>query len=94
MAKATSLDNAYQFIVVADLDYKIQDNKMMIKVPLEQLGLANATTLKFEFKWGDSTSTLDTMEKMYTDGDTAPIGRLNFSFVADPPAGIDDSSLY
>ncbi|NLD61624.1 hypothetical protein GX645_04145 [Candidatus Sumerlaeota bacterium] len=94
LAKATSLDNAYQFIVVADLDYKIQDNKMMIKVPLEQLGLANATTLKFEFKWGDSTSTLDTMEKMYTDGDTAPIGRLNFSFVADPPAGIDDSSLY
>ena len=53
---------------------------MMVKVPLSDLGINDYNNITFSFKWGDSTSVYNTMEKMYTDGDVMPLGRLNYIF--------------
>jgi hypothetical protein len=36
--------------------------------------------MNFNFKWVDSDSKLTTMEQFYTEGDVAPLGRLNYVF--------------
>ena len=53
---------------------------MMIAVPLEMLGITNPNGIKFDFKWADSDSKITTMEQFYTDGDAAPLGRLNYTY--------------
>ena len=53
---------------------------MMIRVPLASMGITDFTKIKFSFKWVDSDDLVDTMEEMYTSGDQAPHGRLNFVF--------------
>ena len=53
---------------------------MMIAVPMELLGITNPLGIKFRFKWADSNSKMTTMEQFYTDGDAAPLGRLNYTF--------------
>ena len=53
---------------------------MMIEVPMEMLGLTNPTGIKFQFKWADSESKITTMEQFYTEGDIAPLGRMNYTF--------------
>lgn len=52
----------------------------MIAVPMELLGITNPNAIKFEFKWADSRSEITTIEQFYTDGDVAPLGRLNYIF--------------
>jgi hypothetical protein len=52
----------------------------MLRIPLESLGISNADAMEFQFKWVDSVTVIDSVEKMYTDGDSAPIGRLNYLF--------------
>ena len=51
-----------------------------MRAPLEALGISNADAVEFQFKWVDSSTVIDSVEKMYTDGDCAPIGRLNYLF--------------
>jgi hypothetical protein len=36
--------------------------------------------MNFHFKWVDSDSKMTTMEQFYTEGDVAPLGRLNYVF--------------
>ena len=79
LAKSTS-DDAFAFETAEELDYKIEGNEMMIRVSLKSLGITDYTKIKFSFKWADSDDVIDTMEEMYTSGDSAPHGRLNFIF--------------
>ena len=36
--------------------------------------------MNFNFKWVDSDSRITTMEQFYTEGDVAPLGRMNYVF--------------
>jgi hypothetical protein len=36
--------------------------------------------MNLHFKWVDSDSKMTTMEQFYTEGDVAPLGRLNYVF--------------
>ena len=36
--------------------------------------------MNLHFKWVDSDSKMTTMEQFYTEGDVAPLGRLNYIF--------------
>ena len=69
----------YSYTKSATVQYILEGNELMITVPRSALGLT-ANNVKFSFKWTDSTSKITTMEQMYTDGDTAPHGRLNYLF--------------
>ena len=80
VARYNGNDNAYSFEVIGEIGYHVKDTQMMLAVPLEMLGIDNPNGIKFEFKWVDSNSEITTMEQFYTDGDAAPLGRLNYVF--------------
>ncbi len=70
-----------KFEAMADtVSYRVQENKMMISVPLSQLGFTDHNAVNFEFKIVDGASEMATMESFYTDGDAAPLGRLNYVY--------------
>ncbi|MBQ7378991.1 MAG: hypothetical protein IJW70_04835 [Clostridia bacterium] len=80
VARYNGKDGEYSYEVVGEVSYRAKDNKMMIAVPLEMLGITNPNGIKFDFKWADSDSKITTMEQFYTDGDAAPLGRLNYTY--------------
>lgn len=80
VARYNGKDGAYSYEIVGEVSYRAKENKMMIAVPLEMLGITNPCGIKFQFKWADSETKLTTMEQFYTDGDAAPLGRLNYVF--------------
>ena len=53
---------------------------MMIGVPMEELGIEYYDRVNIEFKIADSRSIYETMEQFYEDGDSAPLGRMNFAY--------------
>ena len=80
VARYNGTDGAYSFEVIGEVNYRAKENQMMIEVPQQMLGITNPNGIKLQFKWADSTSKVTTMEQFYTDGDAAPLGRLNYTF--------------
>ena len=80
VAKYNGTDNAFSFEVIGEVSYRVKGNQMMIAVPLELLGVQHCDYMNFHFKWVDSDSRMTTMEQFYTEGDVAPLGRLNYVF--------------
>ena len=80
VAKYTGTDGAYGYTEVGTVSYRVSGNEMMIEVPQEMLGIENYRMINLEFKWADSDTTYETMEQFYTDGDVAPLGRLNYVY--------------
>ncbi len=64
---------------VARVDYKISKKMMMVAIPCSALGLSQGTAATLEFKWADACVFGDEFS-FYTDGDAAPIGRLNYVY--------------
>ncbi len=101
LAKYNGQGGAYSFETVGDISYRAKDNELMIAIPLELLGITDYRQISFDFKWADSTSTINTMEQFYTDGDCMPLGRMNYvyqtyipgeSVFEDLPADGEDTS--
>ena len=88
VAKYNGTDNAFSFEVVGEVSYRVKDNQMMIAVPLELLGVEHCDYMNFHFKWVDSDSRMTTMEQFYTEGDVAPLGRLNYVFNTVMPGSV------
>ncbi len=63
-----------------DVKYRVSGNEMMVEVPLSLLGITDYKEINLEFKWADSDTTIDEMEDFYTEGDAAPLGRMNYVF--------------
>ena len=80
LSKAVSDGTVYDFEETAELSYRIEGKKIMIKVPMSALCISDPTNIKFAFKLADSRTEIKTMEQMYTDGDCAPHGRLSYIF--------------
>ena len=80
VAKYNGTENAFSFEVIGEVSYRVKGNRMMISVPLELLGVEHCDYMNFNFKWVDSDSKMTTMEQFYTEGDVAPLGRLNYVF--------------
>ena len=80
VARYNGKDGAYSYEIIGEVSYRAKENKMMIAVPLEMLGITNPNGIKFQFKWADSDTKITTMEQFYTDGDAAPLGRMNYTF--------------
>jgi len=59
--------------------YKVQGNLMQVAIPLSVLGLSS-DICRFEFKVADNVTKYDDIMDYYVSGDSAPIGRLNFSY--------------
>ena len=81
VAKYVGTDGEYAFEIVGEVSYRAKDNEIMIAVPQDLLGVnGKYLELNFQFKWADSDTKITTMEQFYTDGDVAPLGRLNYVF--------------
>ncbi len=63
---------------VGSVQMKIEGKKMMVAVPRSSVG-ATGNLFHVEFKWADNYTDND-IWSFYTDGDTAPYGRLNYVF--------------
>ena len=73
-------DKTWSAEIVSEISYTVKDNKLMISVPLEELGISDYNKIYVEFKWVDSKIPADSMERFYTSGDVAPLGRLNWIY--------------
>lgn len=80
VAKYTGSDNAFSFTDCGEIRYRVYANKIMMEIPLELIGVTEYDRINVQFKWVDSRTVMDTMEDMYIDGDTAPLGRLNYVY--------------
>ncbi len=76
-AKVMSSDT---FKICGMLEYKYDGNEIMIEIPKKAIGIEPGSKFRILFKWVDSRTEIYRMEQFYTDGDCAPIGRLNYVF--------------
>lgn len=60
-------------------EYKVLGNKILYKIPLEKLGLTE-NNCYIEFKVTDNITKPDDIMNYYVSGDSAPIGRLSYTY--------------
>jgi len=73
--------NGWNWEKVLDVEYTIAENKMMVKIPRNVLGIGD--NVDIEFKWNDNMQEQGDIMDFYTSGDTAPIGRFNYLYTED-----------
>jgi hypothetical protein len=69
----------YQWQSVGKAEYSVKGNLMQVAIPLSALGLT-AEHCAFEFKIADHVTHCDDIMDYYVSGDSAPIGRLSYSY--------------
>ena len=94
VAKYTGTNGAYGYTNVGTVSYRASGNQMMIQVPMSLLGISSYSNINMEFKWADSDTTYTTMEQFYTDGDAAPLGRLNYVYQTFIPGEASHTCTY
>ena len=80
IAKANANGKTYSFTETSTATMKVNLRKMMVAVPLSALGITDPDAIIMNFKIADSDTKITTMEQFYTDGDVAPLGRLNYVY--------------
>ena len=65
---------------VAQVEYTLSGNEMMIKIPKTLMGITE-DSIDIEFKWNDNMQMQGDIMDFYNNGDTAPIGRFNYRYV-------------
>ena len=69
--------------VRSDIVYTVSGSQLMLSIPRVSLGLANEPII-FDFHWVDNFETNDIAD-FGIDGDSAPDGRFNYRYEAQPP---------
>lgn len=69
----------WNWTAVGEASMVIEGNKMMLTIPLSMLGL-NENNAAFEFKVADNVTDYKDIMDYYVSGDSAPIGRLRYSY--------------
>ncbi len=64
---------------------KVDDNRLMIRIPRQILGL-RGKKVDFEFKWSDNMQDEGNIMDFYVNGDVAPGGRFNYVYTETPTA--------
>lgn len=60
-------------------NYRVEGNQMQLSIPKSALGIESPSYV-IEFKWLDNTQSPGEITDLYTNGDTAPSGRLRYRF--------------
>lgn len=61
-------------------EFNVRDNVMTVAVPREFIGLADKESFTMNFKVADHVTNYTDIMDYYVNGDSAPIGRLNYTF--------------
>lgn len=72
----------YAFTGAGEAEYKVSGNQMIVKVPLEALGLRNDSSLHLVVKVTDNVTHPEDIMDYYVSGDSAPIGRISYSYAS------------
>ena len=72
-------NGGWNWLRAADVRFRVEGNQMHLAVPRDVLGLAQ-DPVTFDFKWLDNIKLPDDLTVLYTDGDTAPLGRFRFRY--------------
>ncbi len=72
-------NGGWNWLRAADVRFRVEGNQMHLAVPRDVLGLAQ-DPVAFDFKWLDNIKLPDDLTVLYTDGDTAPLGRFRFRY--------------
>ena len=75
-----SKDGEFSFEEGKDCPYYMKNNTLSISIPLASLGLNGDEKFTIDFKVSDGISDISDMMNYYVDGDSAPIGRLNYRY--------------
>ncbi len=78
--EAVSSDGEFAFNEVCDCECFAQNNTLSIAIPLINLGLHDVKDFTIDFKVADGMSDPSDIMNYYVDGDSAPIGRLNYRY--------------
>ena len=65
---------------VGTYDYFLDKNTLSIAIPLEALGIQKGQQFTIDFKVADGVADPTDIMNYYVDGDSAPIGRLNYRY--------------
>ena len=71
--------NGFDTEVVGDVEYKVNGNVMMVKIPKALLGITS-NEFTVNFKWNDNMQNDGDIMDFYNNGDTAPGGRFMYSY--------------
>jgi hypothetical protein len=69
----------YNWKEVAQAKYSVKGNLMQVAIPLSAIGMTSENC-SFEFKIADNVTRCDDIMDYYVTGDSAPVGRLNYSY--------------
>ena len=72
----------YEFENVATVDSYLGGKTLCVKIPLKMLGITNSQSFTIDFKVADGISDPSNIMKYYVDGESAPVGRLNYRYNA------------
>ncbi len=72
--------DAFSWSKAADVAYSVSGDLMMVAVPKAALGITSSD-FTIQFKWSDHCTSGD-VYSFYTDGDAAPLGRMNYVYAA------------
>ena len=71
----------YNWQNAGNAQYVLKGNRMQITIPRAALGL-NGKEVSFSFKVADNVTKFDDIADYYVSGDSAPIGRLAYSYAS------------
>ncbi len=77
-----SVNGSYEFNKVSDVESYLGGKVFAVKIPLSALGITNKNKFTVDFKVADNISEPSNIMKYYVDGESAPIGRLNYRYNA------------
>ncbi|MBE7079092.1 MAG: hypothetical protein E7380_04465 [Clostridiales bacterium] len=77
-----AVNGKYEWIGAGNAETYLSGKTFAIKIPLATLGIKDASSFTVDFKVADGISDPSDMMKYYVDGDSAPIGRLNYRYNA------------
>ena len=72
--------NGWNWEKIADLDYRVSDNEMVVAVPFAAIGVKNPKNFTVDFKWIDNAVDQGDIQQCLSDGDAAPNGRFRYRY--------------
>lgn len=84
----------YNWTQVAQVDYRVSQNRLELRLPRSVIGMASTSDLWFDFHWADNIQKADISE-FGINGDSAPNRRFNYRFntVTTAPGAASQLSL-
>ncbi len=73
--------NGFETEVVGDVEYKVNGNVIMVKIPKALLGISSSE-FTVNFKWTDNVQNEGDIMDFYVSGDVAPTGRFKYQYNA------------